>query len=217
MYITLAVLGVSAIDPIGLAAMPLLLLQKHPLRRCFIFLAGSFVSLMIMGLVFAQGFGTAVLHFQTRYPHFVTTTEAAAGILLVILAIVLFWRYKKGLSTSHTPGVLVASLERAGWQLFIAGALLVAVQSVVDVVFLIAMIHIGQLHAHFITLIAGVATYTMAALLLQLSIVMVYTLSSPQNKEKSLRIVRHLLEKYADQLLIGVSFLLGCVLLWQSI
>ena len=217
MYITLAVLGVSAIDPIGLAAMPLLLLQKHPLRRCFIFLAGSFVSLMIMGLVFAQGFGTAVLHFQTKYPNFVTTPEAAAGILLIGLAIVLFWRYKKGLRASQTPDLLVKSLARANWQLFLAGALLVAVQSVVDVVFLIAMIHIGQSHAHFMTLTAAVATYTIAALLLQLSIVMVYTLSSPQNKQKSLRVVRHLLEKYADQLLIGVSFLLGCVLLWQFI
>jgi hypothetical protein len=213
LFLSVALLGLFAIDPIGIAAMPILLLQKNPFRRSFIFLGGSFVSLMVMGLLFARGFGAVVLRFESTNTWFVPSIEAVAGLVLLSIAGTVFWRMKTGKLSVEPPKTMVKRLQLGNWQLFILGALLVTVQSIVDVVFVIAMIRVGQLSLPTITLAAAVATYATTALILQFAVVAAYKLTPPKRRAKTLDKVHSLLVKYANQALIGVSFLLGCVLL----
>jgi hypothetical protein len=193
--------------------MPILLLQGNPFRRSFIFLGGSFVSLMVMGLLFARGFGAVVLRFENSHTWFVPTVEAVSGLVLLSIAGTVFWRMKTGKLSVEPSDAMVKRLQLGNWQLFILGALLVMVQSIVDVVFVIAMIRVGQLRLTAITLWAAVATYATAALVLQLAVVAAYKLAPPQQRAKTLDKVHGLLIKYANQALVAVSFLLGCLLL----
>jgi hypothetical protein len=213
LFTYLALLGISAIDPIGIAAMPILLLQKQPVKRSFIFLGGSFVSLIGIGLLFAKGFGQTILNFEKFHSWFVPGVEVVAGLTLLSIVGTLLWRMKTGRLSIDPPASMVKRLQLGNWQLFIVGALLVAFQSTVDVVFVIAMIRVGQLRLSNITLTAAVVTYAVTALVLQLSVVVAYMLTSPKRRAQTLDKVHNLLVKYANQALIGVSFLLGCVLL----
>lgn len=213
LFISLALLGLSAIDPIGLAAMPILLLQKNPFMRSFVFLGGSFVSLMVMGLLSARGFGAIVLSFDNSHTWFVPAVETVAGLVLLAIAGTVLWRLKTGKILVEPSDTMVKRLQLGSWQLFILGALIVAVQSIVDVVFVVAMVHIGQLHLPIITLTAAIVTYASAALILQFAVVAAYKLTPPKQRVKTLDRVHSLLVKYATQALIGVSFLLGCALL----
>src|SRR5579864_3373190 len=95
-YIALAFLGLSAIDPVGIGIMPILLVQGHPYRRVAAFLGGSFLSLMTMGLLFAKGLGQLVLKFEHSHPWFIPTVEAIAGVILLITALTVYVRLKAG-------------------------------------------------------------------------------------------------------------------------
>lgn len=213
LFLSLALLGLSAVDPIGIAAMPILLLQNDPFKRSFIFLGGSFVALMAMGLLFARGFGTVVLNFENSNTWFVPSVETIAGVVLLSIAATVLWRMKTGKLSVEPSETVVQRLRLGGWQLFIFGGLLVAVQSIIDVVFAIAMIRVGQLHLPAVTLVAAVVTYAGMALVLQFAVVAAYRLTPPKRRDKTLDRVNGLLAKYANQVLIGVSFLLGCALL----
>jgi hypothetical protein len=213
LFFSLALLGLAAVDLTGIAAMPVLLLQKNPYRRCLIFLGGSFFSLMVTGLLFARGFGADVLRFESAHSWLVPGAEAVAGLMLVGIALVMVWQLRAGkLSTEPSKGI-VKRLQLGNWQLFAFGMLLVMLQSVVDVVFVVAMIHIGQLQLSGLLLVAAVATYAVAALVLQLAVVLAYKISPPARREMTLRSVHTLLTKYANQVVVSVSLLLGCVLL----
>ena len=212
LFVSLALLGLSAVDPIGIAAMPILLLQPHPFKRSFIFLGGSFASLIVMGLLFAKGFGQVVLRFEKSHPLLVPGAETMAGVILLGIAIALLWRLKSGRLSVDPPASLVERLQLGDWQLLIVGALLVGIQSVVDVVFVVAMIRVGQIQLQPLVLLTAVATYAATALLLQLIVVLAYKLSPPKQRAKSLEKVHGLLVKYANQVVVGISFLLGCTL-----
>lgn len=213
LFVSLALLGLSAIDPIGIAAMPILLLQKNPFMRSLTFLSGSLVSLLLMGLLFARGFGTVVLHFESSNAWVVPSLEAAAGLILLCIAGTIVWRMNRDQLTVEPGDFMVKRLRLHGWQLFIFGALLVAFQSVVDVVFVIAMIRVGRLHLQLATLTAAVATYAVAALALQFAVIVAYGLTPPKQRTKTLDKVHNLLAKYSYQVVIGISILLGCGLL----
>lgn len=216
----LAVLGLLAIDPIGIAVMPILLSQKNPYGRSFVFLSGSFVALVVAGLLFAVGFGAKVLHFETAHIWLVPSSEVLAGIILLILAARLLWLMKLGRLTTEPSDSLMRRLQLNRWHLCILGSVLVTVQSMIDVVFVIAMIHIGQLHLPTPTLLTAVTTYAIAALLLQLAVVGAYWLTPPKQKLLTLARVHRLLTLYANQAVIGISLFLGSALLingWLSL
>src|SRR5665213_2867030 len=210
LFVSLALLGISAIDPVGIAVMPILLLQKNPFMRSFIFLGGSFISLMVMGLLFARGFGTIILSFENSHTWFVPSLEAVAGLGLLGIAGTVFWRKKTDKFSVEPSDAMMKQLRLGSWKLLTLGALLVTVQSIFDVVFVIAMFHVGQLHLPKITLLSAVATYTVAALVIQFAVIVAYKLTPPKQRVKTLGRVHNLLVKYANQALIGVSFLLGC-------
>jgi hypothetical protein len=104
-------------------------------------------------------------------------------------------------------------LQLGDWQLFWLGALIVAIQSVIDVVFVIAMVRVGALELSGLMLIAAVATYAIAALLLQVAVVVAFRVAPVHQKTKTLDAIRRVLVKYSYQSLIIVSSVLGLVLI----
>lgn len=217
LYISLAILGLSAIDPIGIGIMPILLIQKHPYKRAVTFLSGSFVSLMVMGLLFARGLGIVVVRFERMHTWFVSTIEAIAGAILLLIALFVYIRLKTG-KTSVEPSTRTRRwLQLGSWQLFLSGAVLVAVQSIVDVVFVIAMVRVGQFKLSHFRLVAAVATYALTALVLQIAVIGAFRMTPPRKRAKLLDTVRTLLLTYSNQALIAVSLVLGLILVGLAI
>jgi hypothetical protein len=213
LLLALAVLGLVSIDPIGIAAMPVLLVQGRPFRRSATFLGGSFAALMVIGWLFARGLGAKVLQFEDSHSWLLPAVEIAAGLVLIGIAATLLWRAKTGQLSVEPSHRLTQRLEMGSWQLFGLGAVLVSIQSVADVVFMIAMIRVGQLNLSNFGLAAAVASYSLAALVLQLSVVAAYRLAPPKQRDRTLAKIHRLLALYANQALIFVSFLLGAGLL----
>lgn len=216
LFISVGLLGLLAIDPIGIAAMPILLTQKSPFVRSFMFLGGSFVALLAMGLLFALGLGAKVLHLESTQTWLVPGIELLAGLGLLIIAGMLLWRFKTGRLPAEPSDNLTERLHLSYRRLFVLGAVIVALQSVADVVFVIAMVRIGQLHLETMTLTAAVAIYATTALILQLAVVVAYRITPQRERIKTLGRVHKLLARYANQTLIGVSLVLGCALLANS-
>jgi hypothetical protein len=212
-FVSLALLGLAAIDPIGIAIMPILLAQKHPYKRAALFLSGSFCSLMIMGLVFAKGFGAIVLRFEHRNTWFVQTVELIAAAVLLIIALTLYIKLRTGKTSLEPADKTRRWLQLGGWRLFLAGAVLVAVQSLIDLVFVIAMIRVGQLELSNIGLVGAVATYAVTALLLQALVVGAFAVTPMRHRTHTLAKVHTLLGRYAYQAVVIVSILLSYILL----
>lgn len=206
---SLTALGLAAVDPVGIGVMPVLLTQQRPYRRAYIFLGGSFVSLLIMGVLFARGIGNVVLRFEEHHRWLVPVLEAAGGVSLLIVAAVVFLQARHGGVEATPSGKTRRRLQLGDGYLFAMGAALVAVQSVVDVVFVVAMIQAGRLRLSNIGLLLAAATYAIAALAVQLAIVVAYRLAPARQKEAVLRAVRRLLKRYTSQTVIMVSLALG--------
>jgi hypothetical protein len=213
LYISLALLGLAAIDPVGIAIMPVLLVQKRPYMRSFIFLSGSFSSLMLMGIIFSKGLGSLLLRYEARNLWFVPTVEIVAGSILLLIAGMLFVRHKNGKISVEPTGKTLHWLHFSNPYLFLLGALLVAVQSILDVVFTVAMVRVGQYNVSNIGLLLAVATYSLTALVLQLLVVFAYLIAPPKQRIKRLTIVNILLKKYSYQTMICISLGLGILML----
>jgi len=192
--------------------MPVLLVQERPYRRSFIFLGGSFVSLMVMGLLFAKGLGRVVLRFERTHEWLVPTGETIAAVILLLIAAAVFLQIKTGKAEVDPSGRTRRWLDLGPWHIFVLGMALVAVQSVVDVVFVVAMIKAGLGHLSDVQLVGVIATYAVMALVLQLAVVAAFYLAPPRLKDKTLLRVRHALKRYAYQLLAAVSLVLSLVL-----
>jgi hypothetical protein len=213
LLLSLAGLGLVSIDPVGIAAMPVLLTQKRPLARSFIFLGGSFAALMAVGLLLALGFGVVVLRFENSHKWLVPGSETLAGLVLLSIGAGLIWHVKTGRASTEPPQSIVKRLRLGNIQLFMLGAVIVTIQSVADVVFVIAMIRAGQLNLSVFGVTAVVGAYAIAALALQLSVVMAYRIARPEHRTRILSKVHSLLADYSNQALICISLVLGCGLL----
>ncbi len=213
LLISLALLGLASIDPVGIAAVLVLLAHKRPLARSFIFLGGSLTALLAGGLVLAKGFGLAVLRFEKTHAWLVPGVETLAGLVLLAIGAVLVWQLKTGRSSAEPSAAMMKRLRLGDLQLFVLGAVIVTVQSIADVVFVIAMIHVGQLNLSTAAIVAAVGVYAVAALVLQLAAVAAYRLAPPDKRAATLAKVHGLLAGYSGQALVCVSLLLGCGLL----
>ncbi len=213
LYIALVLLGLASIDPVGIAIMPLLLIQPKPYRRSFIFLGGSFASLLLMGLLFAKGFGAIIVHYESTHSRLVPDLEIIAGILLIAIAVFVYRQLRRGKKSFQPSPFIAQQLKLNNWQLFFIGAGIVAIQSIADVVFAVAMIRIGKLNLHFVSLTGAVLAYAVAALVLQLSVVILFKYTPTTQREKFLAMVQLWLRKYVNQLIMAVSLIIGCTLL----
>jgi hypothetical protein len=108
-------------------------------------------------------------------------------------------------------------LQLGDWQLFILGIVIVSVQSLADVVFVIAMIRTGQLDLSNIALMVAVLTYAVAALAMQLAVVIAYRMTPDDKRSQTVTKVHGLLSSYANQAVILVSLILGCGLMLNSV
>jgi hypothetical protein len=217
LYLSLAFLGLAAIDPVGIGIMPVLLVQKKPYSRAFAFLGGSFAALMLMGLLFARGLGKIVCRFEQHNRWLVPTIELAAAGLLLIIATSLFVRLKLGKISVDPSAKTRQWLKLDSWHLFILGGLLVAGQSVLDIVFVIAMVRVGQFRLSNFGLVAAVATYAVTALILQLLVVAFFRATPASKKQKALERIHRLQLKYSTQVLIIISLALSCLLIVLAI
>lgn len=208
-FISLFLLGLAAVDPVGIAVMPVLLVQQRPLVRSLVFLLGSFVALMVMGVAFAQGLGGVILRQQVQYPWLMPAIEAVAGVVLLIIAGWLIIRLRAHALASKPSTLLLRHLQSGYWQLFGFGAIIVTLQSIVDVVFVIAMVRSGALHAGLLMTILTAATYAIAALLIQVGVVVAYSLTPQKLKRQILNRVQALIERYAHRSVIAISLALG--------
>ncbi|HSW74356.1 MAG TPA: GAP family protein [Candidatus Saccharimonadales bacterium] len=213
---SLALLGLAAIDPVGLAAMPILLSQKQPLCRSLAFLGGSFVALMAMGIIFAEGAGRTVLNFENAHTWLVPTVEIIAGTILLAVGGVVFRQMRSKRESIKGP----SQLERKGfkaWQLFVFGAELVTIQSLVDVVFIVAMIKVGTLHLNILQMSGAVVAYTVPALVFQAAIVGAFIATPKAHRTHLLARVRTMLSTSANKTVMLTSFTLGTLLVLNGI
>jgi hypothetical protein len=211
LLVSLALLGLAAVDPVGLAAMPILLSQKQPLQRSLAFLGGSFAALMAMGIIFAEGAGRAVLNFENAHTWLVPTVEIIAGGVLLAIAGIMFQQMHSKPESIKGP----SQLERKGftaWQLFVFGAELVTIQSLVDVVFIVAMIKVGTLHLSILQMSMAVVAYAVPALVFQLAIVSAFIATPKARRNRLLARVRATLSTSANKTVIFTSFILGALL-----
>lgn len=177
-------LGFAAIDAIGIAFMPILLAQPNGLRRALVFLLGSFIALVAMGLLFTTGIGSWVAAFNDEHPWLEPTVEVVGGVFLLGAGIVMLVRSRSG--GTHVPDNLVEKLTLPMPLLFGFGVVLVTIQSLVDVVFAVAMVEIGATGASLLEDIVLVLTYTVCALALQAAVVVAYLLTPHGQRDRAM-------------------------------
>jgi hypothetical protein len=177
LFTEVAGLGLAAIDAIGIAFMPILLAQRDGLQRALVFLLGSFVALVAMGMLFTTGIGTYVADLNERHPWLEPGVEVVGGLVMVGLGTFLVIRSRTGAAGTHTPDNLVEKLTLPPLLLFGFVAVLVSVQSLVDIVFAVAMVEIGAEGLAPPVDLLLVITYAVFALLLQTAVVLAYVLT----------------------------------------
>lgn len=204
-------LGLAAVDVVGIALMPILLAQRRGAWRASVFLLGSFVALVGMGLLFTTGLGTAVVHLTASMPWLAPGIEVAGGLVVLVVGVVLLARARHRREVA-APRSLVARMALPGPLLFAFGAALVAVQSVVDVVFVVAMVEIGERDLPLLQVLALVLAYAAAALVLQAVVVVAYLLTPAARREPTMARFADWLSRRGDLWAGVVAVALGVVL-----
>jgi hypothetical protein len=139
--------------------------------------------------------------------------EIIGSIILLIIALVLYIQFRKGKLNVEPSGKVRRYLQFGDITIFSMGAILVAIQSIIDVIFVVAMVRVGQLQLSFIRLFFAILAYTIAALLPQTAVVVAFKMAPEKQKDLTLQKVHNLLEKYANKALIIVSLGLSCLLI----
>ena len=209
-------LGLGAFDVIGIAAMPILLAQPNGVRWAWIFVSGSAVALMALGWAFAYGLGKPLVKFNNEYPWVQHAIELTAGVILIGLGIWLVRRGRGGSSEALTPDSMARRLLLPIPLLWLFGFLLVTIQSIIDVVFLVAMVETGTRQLPFGPLLLAVTTYTVAALLLQVLVIIVYMALPHAKRAAAMTKFNTLLESHGELVAGIISLVLGVALTMMS-
>ena len=209
-------LGLGAFDPVGLAAMPILLSQAQGVRRAWTFVIGSITAIMLLGIAFASGLGKPIVEFSKTYPWLNSAIELGAAVILIGIGVWLLWHARK-VARSGSGGSLASDsftkrLELPLPLLFAFGFLLVTVQSLVDVVFLVAMVEMGTRELALLGTVAAVAVYTIAALALQMIVIVVYQLLSAERRDTALARFNAYLDSHGELVAGILTLVLGVVL-----
>lgn len=213
LVVSLAFLGFAAVDPVGIAVMPLLLTQPNGIRRSLWFLAGSALGIMALGITFAVGAGHVMLRVTTQYPWLEPGIEIACGVLFAGFGIYV-WRSGEQVEVS---GNLRRRLALPSGTLFGFGAILVLIQSLLDVVFIVAMVNIGAKNLPVIEIVFAVLVYAAAALAVQMAIVIAYGSVAPDRRSVLADAVTGWLDRYGRRLAIGASIGVGLVLVASGV
>lgn len=209
----MALLGLAAFDPVGIGLIIVLLTQKRPIKRGVIFLFGSAVALTAMGLLFARGFGSIIIKAEDGHKWIVPAFQLFIGIALLGFGLYSL----KNRDKTTKPKRLLRYINVNDFFLFSYGFLLVTIQSLLDGVFIIAMIHAGQLHLSNIRLLSGVLTYTLAALIIQVAIIVIFIITPRSKRRHVLNTSDKLLSQYGNKLACNISLILGSLLIINAI
>lgn len=205
---SLAILGLAAVDPVGIAVMPLLLTQRGGIRRSIWFLIGSAVGITAVGVLFAVGAGHVMLRITTEYPWLEPSVEVVCGLLLAAFGVYL-WR--RGGAAEVSSG-MNRRLQMPTGRLFGFGAALVIVQSLLDVVFIVAMVNIGARQLPVLLVVIAVLVYAAAALLIQIIIVAAYALAAPEARRRIADSVTGWLDRNGTRAAVIASLAVGLLL-----
>jgi len=215
--VSLGFLGLAAVDPVGIAVMPLLLTQPHGIRRSVWFLVGSALGITVLGVAFAIGAGHVMLRVTKDYPWLEPAVEIVCGLLFAGFAMYLWWQQRRGRATPEVSGTLRRRLDLPGVSLFGFGALLVVVQSLLDVVFIVAMVNVGAKDLPALEVLFAVLVYAAAALAIQTAILGAYVWSGPQRRDTVTGAVTAWLDRYGAQAAIIAGLGVGAVLVGSGI
>jgi len=215
-FLSLAILGFIAVDPIGIAVTLIILVQKKPIARSMSFIAGSFSILIILGYLISRYLGKYVYRLTTKDHWVITIIESISGLILLLISLYLYIKSKTtNYKKLYSPSLALTNQINLGYiHLFFIGVAVVSVQSLADVVFILAMTKLGSLKLSTINLSIALLIYAISSLLIQCLIVFAFLITPRKNKNKVLIKVNTLLEKYANKLIIGISFILGLILLF---
>jgi len=218
-FVSLAILGLIAVDPIGIAVTLIILVQKKPIARSMSFIAGSFTILIILGYLISSYLGKYVYKIAFNEHWIITLIELISGLILLLISLYLYIKsrkssYKKLYSPSST---LINRLNLGYINLFFIGVVVVSVQSLADVVFILAMTKLGSLKLSHINLSIGLLIYAISSLLIQCLIVFVFFITPDKNKKQVISKANTLLGKYTNKLIIIISFILGIILLLTAL
>ena len=160
--------------------MPLLLTQPNGIRRSTWFLLGSVLGIITLGVV-----------RDRRRPHHAAPDDrlpvVGAGhrdrVRRVVRRVWLLPLVAPAARRCRTGGVRqsAAAAEPQRWKLFGFGAGLVVVQSLLDVVFIVAMINVGARNLPALEVLIAVVVYGRGADL-QIAIVAAYAMAGPQRR-----------------------------------
>lgn len=212
----LAGLGLSAFDPIGVAVVILLLAQPNGVVRAWAFLIGSIASLMTLGWMVATGLGRPILRFREQFPWLDTAFELAVGIVLIGVGLALLRRAKSD-GAGLEPEFITRRLRLPTPMLAVAGFVLVTIQNALDAVFVVAMVETGQRMLNGPRTLLAVTVFTIAAVFVQVLIIVIYQLLPTERREATLDGFNRLLEKRGEQVAGWLALGLGTVLVVMSI
>jgi hypothetical protein len=213
LLISMGLLGLAAIDPIGIALVLLLLIQEKPYRRSLLFLGGSFFAILCIGVLFAKGLGIVILRTEHHHHWLEPGFQLVAGLLLLIFALYSYMRLRQGKHEDKPNKHLLHYVEAQDFLLFIYGFVLVIIQSIIDVIFVVAMTHIAGLRLHNVQLIVALFMYAVAALSIQIIIVIIYACTPQKHRNHIISKCNKLLDKYGSRITINIGLILGGLLL----
>lgn len=217
LFVTMAGLGLAAVDPIGIGLVLILLTQKQALLRSTTFLLGSCLSLILMGFVFANSFGAIILRTEQHHYWLAPGFQILIGLLLLGFSIYSWIQLKTKQRREETPKLLLRYTKARTVILFLFGFILVVLQSLVDGVFIVAMVRAGSLHPSIVELLAALTVYALAAILLQIIIVVAYAFSPIKKRKIVLDRAQRILNNYGQTVVIILGFLLGTALIINSL
>ncbi len=210
-------LGLAAVDPVGIAVMPVLLTQPNGIRRSVWFLVGSAMGITVLGVAFAIGAGHVMLRLTRDYPWLEPSVEIACGVLFAGFGLYLWWQQRHGDTGPEVSDGLRRRLNLTGGKLFGFGAGLVVVQSLLDVVFIVAMVNVGAKNLPVLEVLLAVLVYAAAALILQTAIVAAYTAAGPERRIVVADSVTGWLDRNGTKAAIIASIGVGLVLVGSGI
>lgn len=213
----MAGLGLAAVDPVGIGLVLILLTQKQAITRSIVFLLGSCFALMLMGFVFAHSFGAIILRTEQHHYWLAPSFQITLGLLLVGFSVYSWVKARSKPAKEKTPRLLLRYTKVSTITLFLFGFILVIFQSVVDGVFIVAMVRAGSLHPSMFELIVALAIYALSAVLLQIIIVCTYAFSPTEKRKAVLAKTQILLNKYGERVVVALGLLLGAALIVNSL
>jgi hypothetical protein len=217
LLVSLGLLGLAAVDPVGIAVMPLLLTQPDGIRRSVWFLIGSAMGITALGVLFAIGAGHVMLRVTKDFPWLEPAIEIACGVIFAGFGVYLWWQRRRGQQGPEVSDSLRRRLDLPLGSLFGFGVILVILQSLLDVVFIVAMVNVGAKNLPVFEVVVAVLVYAAAALGLQIAIVAAYVWAGPEKRTRVADTVTAWLDRYGQLAAIIAAIGVGAVLVASGV